>query len=168
MKANQRSLLAAIQDAAGAGPPLDYYQELQNSRGRRARWQVALYQATWPFKEQWAGLRWFICVTRSGVRDGKAYARMSYYISSYATAEAAVLARAIRGHWLIENQLHWQKDVTFKEDSCRISKGQGAENRSLLLNIAINLMRSSGFTSIKEATIAFANKVEKMVDLFRT
>ncbi|MBX0335050.1 transposase family protein [Pontibacter sp. HSC-14F20] len=45
---------------------------------------------------------------------------------------------------------------------------QGAENRSLLLNVAINLMRSCGFGSLKEATIALANKIGKMNQITRT
>ena len=150
------------------GPAADLWQEGQRSRGRSERRRVALYPASPAASGQWAGLKWFVCVTRSGRRQGAVYERASYYISSYGPATAALLAAAIRGHWLIENRLHWTKDVTFGEDGCRIRKGQGAENRSLLLSMALNLMRSCGFGSMKEATIALANKIDKMSQIIRT
>lgn len=168
MKANQPSLLAAIRGCVESSPAVDRWQEGQTTRGRSEQRQVALYPASPAASGEWAGLKWFVSVTRSGERQGRVYERASYYISSYGPATAAVLAEAIRGHWLIENQLHWQKDVSFREDSCRIRTGQGAENRSLLLNMAINLMRSCGFKSVKEATIALANKIDKMNQIIRT
>lgn len=149
-------------------PPLDSDQSQQQRRGRKEERQVKVYAASSEVKEQWPGLRWFIAVKRSGQRQRQAYERMSYYISSYPQAKAVVLAEAIRGHWAIENRLHWEKDVTLNEDGCGIRQGQGAENLSLLKNMAINVARKNGFSSIKAATMAFANKVEKMVKLLRT
>ena len=74
----------------------------------------------------------------------------------------------IRGHWSIENRLHWVKDVRQHEDSSRISKGNGVETLSLLKNIAINLCREDGFDSIKAAAIHFASNVKELLDYFRT
>ena len=64
-----------------------------------------------------------------------------YYIGSNGKASAAEAARAIRGHWGIENQLHWILDMSFDEDQCRIRKGHGAENFSRLRRIALNLLQ---------------------------
>jgi predicted transposase YbfD/YdcC len=63
-----------------------------------------------------------------------------YYISS-AEASAERLAEAVRGHWRIENQLHWTLDVTFNEDQSRLRKGHGAKNMAVVRHFAINLVR---------------------------
>ena len=65
-----------------------------------------------------------------------------FYISS-ATASAETLAKAIRGHWRIENQLHWTLDVTFAEDQSRLRKGHGAKNMAVVRHFAINLVRQA-------------------------
>lgn len=66
-----------------------------------------------------------------------------YYITSSA-APVEVLARAVRGHWGIENRLHWVLDVTFDEDRSRLRKGHGARNMAVVRHFALNLVRSAG------------------------
>lgn len=63
-----------------------------------------------------------------------------YYISSSA-APAKELAQKVRGHWLIENQLHWVLDVVFNEDQSRLRKGHGARNMAVVRHFALNLVR---------------------------
>ena len=63
-----------------------------------------------------------------------------YDISSSA-APAAKLAQAVRGHWRIENQLHWVLDVVFNEDQSRLRKGHGARNMAVVRHFALNLVR---------------------------
>lgn len=64
-----------------------------------------------------------------------------YYISSAnLTAEAA--AEAVRGHWGIENRLHWVLDVVFSEDQARLRTGHGARNMAIVRHFAINLVRA--------------------------
>jgi predicted transposase YbfD/YdcC len=167
VKKNQKRLFAAIEQAAQSRP-WDSCQSSQQSRGRSEQRQVCIYQANKAQQQNWPGLRWFIQVKRSGKRQGEKYERISYYMSSYKSKQAQVFAAIIRGHWLIENRLHWQKDVTFKEDACRIHKGQAAENLSLLINMAINLMRKNGFGSIKESIAAFANKIHLLTKFVGT
>jgi hypothetical protein len=58
----------------------------------------------------------------------------------------AVIARAaaaIRGHWRIENSLHWVLDVVFREDLSRLRQGHGAQNMALVRHFALNLIRSA-------------------------
>jgi predicted transposase YbfD/YdcC len=50
-------------------------------------------------------------------------------------------AAAVRGHWGIENSLHWVLDVTFREDDCRVRKDHVPENLSLVRRAALNLLR---------------------------
>ena len=51
------------------------------------------------------------------------------------------MASYVRGHWAVENNLHWQLDVSFREDERRIRKGHGAQNFSRLCRIALNLAK---------------------------
>lgn len=63
-----------------------------------------------------------------------------YYISS-SSAPAEELAHKVRGHWRIENQLHWVLDVVFNEDQSRLRKGHGARNMAVVRHFALNLVR---------------------------
>ena len=64
-----------------------------------------------------------------------------YYISS-AFLTAATAAEAVRGHWGIENKLHWVLDVVFNEDQARLRTGHGAKNMAVVRHFAINLVRA--------------------------
>jgi predicted transposase YbfD/YdcC len=63
-----------------------------------------------------------------------------YFISSL-ESNAKQLLRAVRGHWEIENKLHWVLDITFREDDCRVRKGNGAQNFAILRHMALNLLK---------------------------
>src|ERR1700728_218851 len=64
-----------------------------------------------------------------------------YYISS-APLSAQRAAEAVRGHWAIENSLHWVLDVTFGDDQSRLRSGHGAKNMAVIRHFAINLVRT--------------------------
>jgi predicted transposase YbfD/YdcC len=65
-----------------------------------------------------------------------------YYITSAKTS-AETMARAVRGHWAIENQLHWALDVTFNQDQSHLRKGHGAKNMAVVRHFALNLVRQA-------------------------
>jgi predicted transposase YbfD/YdcC len=84
--------------------------------------------------------------TRQDLGDlsGKVTVERHYYISSLTGADdtaARLMAGYVRGHWAVENNLHWQLDVSFNEDQRRIRRGHGAENFSRLCRIALNLLK---------------------------
>lgn len=157
-----------MQRQAAQGMAVGRWRESERGRGREVHRVLDLFPASAEAKAEWAGLVWFIRLVRRGRRQGRAYERSSYYICSYRKADAAMLAEAIRGHWGIENRVHWEKDVTLKEDGNGISKGQAPENLSLLKSMALNIARKSGFHSMKDAVMAFANKINLMTKLVRT
>ena len=66
-----------------------------------------------------------------------------YYISN-ADMSAQEFYQHIRGHWSIENKLHWSLDVVFREDTAQTSKGHAPENLNILRKIALSLLRAAG------------------------
>lgn len=79
--------------------------------------------------------------TRTQLNDHSRF-ETRYYITS-SKAPPATLSGAIRGHWQIENQLHWTLDVTFGEDQSRLRKGHGAKNMAVVRHFALNLVRQT-------------------------
>lgn len=73
--------------------------------------------------------------------DKKSEHSTRYYISS-SIKDATFFQKAIRSHWSIENKLHWVLDVAFSEDASRKRKDNAAQNYSILLKIALNLLRN--------------------------
>jgi hypothetical protein len=53
------------------------------------------------------------------------------------------MADLVRGHWHVENKLHWVLDVTFGEDRTKIAKKNGAENLALVRKIALNMLQNA-------------------------
>lgn len=66
-------------------------------------------------------------------------------------AGPAQLLAFARGHWAIENRLHWVRDVTFDEDRCRVRTGHAAQLLACLRNLAISLLRLAGARNIAAA-----------------
>jgi predicted transposase YbfD/YdcC len=79
-------------------------------------------------------------VTSCSVRDGKETIELRYYISSLAT-EVKQFARAVRGHWGIENGCHWSLDMTFREDESRLRERHLRENFAWLNRFALSLLK---------------------------
>jgi predicted transposase YbfD/YdcC len=79
-------------------------------------------------------------VTRTRVVGGVASEELSYYVSSL-PPKVKAFARAVRGHWGIENRLHWTLDVTFAEDASRVRKDHGPLNLSMLRRLAVSILQ---------------------------
>lgn len=91
-------------------------------------------------KFDWPGLESLgMCEARREINE-QASEEKRYYLSSL-SVDAVRLAEAVRGHWSIENSLHWILDVVFREDDSRVRVGHAAENFALIRRIALNLLQ---------------------------
>jgi len=88
----------------------------------------------------WAGAKTLVMVESTCETGGVAGTERRYYISSR-LADAAHMGAVVRGHWGVENGLHWSLDVVFGEDQARMREGNSAENFSILRRISLNLIR---------------------------
>jgi predicted transposase YbfD/YdcC len=93
-----------------------------------------------PGSELWKGLRSLGVAVSECVRDGKETVEVRYYISSLAVGVKR-FARAIRGHWGIENSCHWSLDVTYREDESRIRERRLRENFAWLNRMTLSLLK---------------------------
>jgi predicted transposase YbfD/YdcC len=94
-----------------------------------------------PDRQRWPKLKALGMVFSQTQRDGKDCQEWRYYIlSKYLSGRR--FAEAVRGHWGIENHLHWQLDVTFREDHCRIRKRHADANFSILRRTALSLLKA--------------------------
>lgn len=83
-------------------------------------------------------------------------------------ASAERLLALARGHWEIENRLHWVRDVSLGEDGCRVRSGEAAELLAALRNAGLWLMRSSGLTAIASTLRRHAARPHEAIRLVRS
>jgi predicted transposase YbfD/YdcC len=152
VKENQPTLLAKIQTVFAeatlehfAGYVSDQAQSVDGDHGRietRKVWVLWDVKHLGPIAKEWPNLKSLVMVERTREINGKVSTEVHYYISSLdARRSAAQFLAYTRGHWSVENNLHWQLDVCFNEDQRRIRKGYGAENFSRLCRMALNQLK---------------------------
>jgi len=93
-----------------------------------------------------AGVRSLGMVEAERQIGGTVEREVRYYISSLASV--GEMARAVRGHWGLENGLHWVLDMSFREDYNRNRKDRSAENFAVLRHIALNLLKQERSTKL--------------------
>lgn len=152
LKANQGRLYEEVQEcftlemeAGFAGTQHDHHETVNGGHGRiekRQYWSIwdPAHLAYLDGKGEWAGLKSIAMVEAERHVGEKVSRERRYYLSSL-PGDAQELGQAIRGHWGIENSLHWVLDVAFREDDSRARIGNSQENLALLRRIALNLLR---------------------------
>jgi predicted transposase YbfD/YdcC len=162
VKKNQPSLHRQIHYTATHSNPISRYTETEKTRNRVTNRTVTVFNDVNGIDQAWVGLQSLIKVEKSGTRAGKPYHQIVYYISSL-TCSAVEFAHGIRGHWGIENRLHWVKDMVFDEDRSRIRKGNASANRSIILALTMNILRRNGYSSITSAHRFISNDIDKLL-----
>ena len=104
-------------------------------------------------------------------RNSRKWRTETVYAVTDLTADQArpdQLATWLRGHWCIENRLHWVRDVTFGEDLSQVRTGNGPQVMATLRNLAISLLRLTGATNIAKALRHHARDTKRALALLLT
>ena len=147
VKANQATLFEAVQRALATADPQvptathHRAEQANGGHGRKEHRTVWATEAhTLPMAGRWLGLASCLVVESVCTRQGKVTRDRRYFISSLRPDDAEGLARVIRGHWDVENALHWNLDVAFHEDDSLVHAGHGPENLSLIRKLALTAL----------------------------
>lgn len=155
VKENQPSLLADLRLLFAEPPwdePMPADRRVAHGHGREElrllRCSTALVGYT-----DWPGLGYACTVQRVVTRQGTTSYAQAYAVTSLrpAATTAAQLQTLWRGHWQIENGLHWVRDVTFGEDACQVRTGRAPQALAALRNTVIGVLRLAGYTNIAAA-----------------
>jgi len=148
VKQNQPTLYEQVEEAVGAGleqdaSDLDEHQTVEVGHGRQETRTYVVFPApeTVDPDGAWRDLSAVgMAITESTDAQGRCRLEVRYYILSVLLS-AARFAGAVRGHWSIENNLHWQLDVSFREDQCRVRTDNAPANLSVIRRFALGLLK---------------------------
>lgn len=148
VKGNQQHLLEDIQttmdNALDGNLPkskVDSYTTTEQGHGRKEQRIYTVVYEVEGIRDRgaWAGLSTVCMCCRERTLKGKTSLEAHYFIGSRRMS-AEKYAAALRDHWGIENGLHWQLDVSFREDASRIQNRNGAENFAWMRKMALCLL----------------------------
>jgi len=155
VKRNQPTLYERLSDwfiEAGNRDYLDVRRHVtvERSHGRKERREyfVAAPPAELLAAGEWVDLKTVGMVFRQRETDGRLQEETTFFISSL-PPKVKRLAELVRGHWSIENSLHWSLDVTFTEDQSRLRKGAGPEVAAVFRRLALSVLQQD--TSLKSS-----------------
>jgi predicted transposase YbfD/YdcC len=149
LKGNQGNLHQQVQDYIVKNMENEFadvsarkYEEVVKGHGRVDR--LTYYQMAAPDEllngNKWRGLKSVGIAIRISEKDGNETSDVRYYISS-TRVSVKRFAERVRGHWGIENSLHWCLDVTFREDDSRLRNRHAADNLAWLKRFAISILK---------------------------
>lgn len=151
LKGNQGTLredvevFAAEQKANGfKDTKVSRHQTVDGDHGRiETRTYTVIHDVAWLHeRHDWPGLQGVVMVESEREMGDKTERETRFYITSLLWL-AIQLAPVIRGHWAVENSLHWVMDMIFRDDECRIRTNHAPANFTTLRHIALNLIRKA-------------------------
>lgn len=149
VKGNQEKLQSAVHAAIEAAlkaedkTPTIAREEHKHGRQERRLYTVLEVSKDFAELEQWKGLKSLVMAVREYVDSkGEIHLGTRYYISSL-PAKVKQIAAAVRGHWGIENELHWAMDVSFREDRNRARAEHAQANLGVLRRTALSLLKNT-------------------------
>jgi predicted transposase YbfD/YdcC len=151
VKENQGNLYAdieaTVEKALDGLLPAEVVQEYSKSESGHGREEHRSYVVVHQVegirdRQQWKNLTTVGMYGSERTVNGKSSTEVRYFIGSKRMS-ARSYGKALRGHWAIENNLHWQLDVTFGEDDSGIYKRNGGENFAALRRMAISLLKQN-------------------------
>ncbi len=165
LKENWPATLAEVEmlfDKPPSGMAFETHQTVDDCNGRIAtRRHSVCYQVDWitagrryPGEPRFPDLAMIGRIESEVERTGKVEREKRYYLSS-AKLSAEMFGQAVRGHWGIENRLHWMLDVVFREDLARLRRANAPENMAIVRHTALNLLSKA------RPTTSFKNRRKK-------
>jgi predicted transposase YbfD/YdcC len=172
IKKNQPSLYKFAEELALSTSDLDSWKASEKLHGRQTTRHTKIYAMPPELLPIWPGAKQIIAIARSGTRtEGKKsrsrlvnFDESHYYLSSLEWS-AHQFAEGIQGHWLVENGLHWVKDVTLNEDNCVHRGGNAPANWAMVRQFLVSLARMFGRRTLPQALRFMANQIEKVSEL---
>lgn len=127
-------------------PAIESHSEVNKGHGRLEKRTIDVSRdLDWIVDHipKWINIAYIVRVTRERTHlvKGNTSVETAYYIGSHPKIEIKSIAESIRGHWSIENSLHWVLDMAFREDEARHRAGNAAANMSTLRHFALNLIK---------------------------
>jgi predicted transposase YbfD/YdcC len=164
VKANMPTLYKQLKKLPWARIPS--VSSLSADHGRRARRTIKAALA--PAWIEFDGAAQVAQLRRTVTKKGKKTVEVVYLITSDRDADPETLAAWVRGHWHIENKLHWVRDVTYQEDRSLVRTGNAPRVMATLRSLAISLLRLDGHKNIARANRHHARDPQRTVKLLRT
>jgi len=172
VKANQKELLVQSQAYFGGAwlQAKDVAQARSLDKGHGRIEARVIFSSSrladsleWPYLSQVFVIR----SERLELRTKKSSVKHHYGITSLQPmeADATRLLELTRGHWAIENGLHYRRDVTFKEDACRMKSHAAAEALAVFNNLALGIIRHAGWENVAEARRFYSAHIEQALRL---
>jgi hypothetical protein len=122
---------------------------------------VSVFAAPVELLTKWMGVNSVMMVDRTGIGDDTPFTETIYDLSSQ-SLPADTYMTLIRGHWAIENRLHWVKDVTFSEDYPPRLGDHAPVNWAIIFTWLVTLVRRAHIRTVPQALRLWANQVEEV------
>jgi predicted transposase YbfD/YdcC len=175
IKENQEKLLLQCRAVSQDYHPVDVHRSRNKAHGRTEQrtvrsFRIPDHRRSWFHSRGWKDVAMIVEVTRvrsvfeTKTKRWKRSTEIAHYVSTIVLS-AAVFAEGIRGHWGIENCNHHVRDATLGEDRSRIRKNP--EIMVKLRSTALNFLRATGATNIRQARLAFGFLPSSLLDHHR-